>query len=51
MPSSRLGAGIGAKLAWGRPAAEEQVDHAVHMTAYRRYLRELVAAKAASHWR
>ena len=38
--------GYRAKLAWGRPAAEEQIEHARNMTAYRRYLRELVAAKA-----
>jgi cytochrome P450 len=38
--------GYRAKLAWGRPAPEEQLEHARHMTAYRRYLRELVAAKA-----
>jgi cytochrome P450 len=35
-----------AALAWGRPAPEEQVEHARNMTAYRRYLRELVAATA-----
>lgn len=38
--------GYRAKLAWGRPEPEEQIEHARHMTAYRRYLRELVAAKA-----
>jgi cytochrome P450 len=38
--------GYRATLAWGRPAPEEQIDHARHMTAYRRYLRELVTAKA-----
>jgi len=37
--------GYRAKLAWGRPAPEEQIEHARHMTAYRRYLRELVATK------
>jgi cytochrome P450 len=37
--------GYRATLAWGRPAAEEQIEHARNMTAYRRYLRELVAAK------
>jgi cytochrome P450 len=37
--------GYRAKLAWGRPRAEEQIEHARNMTAYRRYLRELVAAK------
>jgi cytochrome P450 len=39
-------AGYRATLAWGRPAPEEQVEHATQMAAYRRYLRELVAAKA-----
>jgi cytochrome P450 len=34
-----------ATLAWGRPAPDEQVEHATNMAAYRRYLRELVAAK------
>jgi cytochrome P450 len=37
--------GYRAKLAWGRPEAAEQIEHAQNMTAYRRYLRELVAAK------
>ncbi|MBV9050456.1 MAG: cytochrome P450 [Solirubrobacterales bacterium] len=37
--------GYRATLAWGRPAAEEQIEHAQNMIAYRRYLRELVAAK------
>jgi cytochrome P450 len=37
--------GYRAKLAWGRPGAEEQIEHAENMTAYRRYLRELVAVK------
>lgn len=36
-----------ASLAWGRPAPEEQVEHATSMAAYRRYLRDLVAVKAA----
>ncbi|MBV8221358.1 MAG: cytochrome P450 [Solirubrobacterales bacterium] len=40
--------GYRAKLAWGRPAADEQIEHALNMTAYRRYLRELVAAKDAT---
>ena len=35
-----------ASLAWGRPAPEEQVEHATSMAAYRGYLRDLVAAKA-----
>jgi cytochrome P450 len=37
--------GYRAKLAWGRPEVSEQVEHAQNMTAYRRYLRELVAGK------
>src|SRR3954454_9040542 len=36
-----------ATLAWGRPAPDEQVEHATSMAAYRRYLRDLVAAKAS----
>jgi cytochrome P450 len=36
-----------AALAWGRPGPGEQVEAATAMVAYRRYLRELVAAKAA----
>ena len=35
-----------AALAWGRPAPEEQIEHAESMAAYRGYLRGLVAAKA-----
>jgi cytochrome P450 len=35
-----------ATLAWGRPSPDEQVEHATNMAAYRRYLRDLVAAKA-----
>jgi cytochrome P450 len=37
-----------ASLAWGRPAPEEQVEHATSMAAYRRYLRELVASRRAT---
>ena len=37
--------GYRATLAWGHPKPEEQVEHAQNMTAYRRYLRDLVAAK------
>ncbi len=33
-------------LSWGRPSAEEQIEHARNMAAYRAYLRELVAGKA-----
>ena len=36
-----------AALAWGRPAEDEQIEHARNMAAYRGYLRELVTAKAA----
>lgn len=39
--------GYRAKLAWGRPQLAEQIEHAQNMTAYRRYLRELVAAKSS----
>lgn len=42
----KMWCGYRAKLAWGRPAVEEQIEHARNMTAYRRYLRDLVAAKA-----
>ena len=38
--------GSRATLAWGRPAPEEQVEHARNMAAYRGYLRGLVASKA-----
>jgi cytochrome P450 len=38
--------GSRASLAWGRPTAEEALHHAQQMVLYRRYLRELVAAKA-----
>jgi cytochrome P450 len=38
--------GSRAVMAFGRPAPEEQVEHAESMAAYRRYLRGLVAAKA-----
>jgi cytochrome P450 len=37
--------GYRAKLAWGRPGTDEQLMDARNMTAYRRYLRELVAVK------
>ena len=37
--------GSRAALAWGRPKADEQVEHARNMAAYRGYLRELVASK------
>jgi cytochrome P450 len=35
-----------ASLAWGRPTDEEALHHARQMVRYRRYLRDLVAAKA-----
>ena len=38
--------GSRASLAWGRPSAEEALHHAQQMVLYRRYLRDLVAAKA-----
>ena len=38
--------GSRASLAWGRPTPEEALHHAQQMVLYRRYLRELVAAKA-----
>ncbi len=38
--------GSRASLAWGRPTDEEALHHARQMVLYRRYLRELVAAKA-----
>ena len=44
-PKLRAWSGSRASLAWGRPTPEEQVEHARNMALYRRYLRELVAAK------
>jgi cytochrome P450 len=41
--------GSRASLAWGRPTPEEALHHAQQMVRYRRYLRELVAAKADAH--
>jgi cytochrome P450 len=38
--------GSRASLAWGRPTPDEALHHAQQMVLYRRYLRELVAAKA-----
>jgi cytochrome P450 len=38
--------GSRASLAWGRPGPEEALHHARQMVLYRRYLRELVTAKA-----
>jgi cytochrome P450 len=45
-PRLRAWGGNRLSLGWGRPSAEEQIDHARNMAAYRGYLRELVAAKA-----
>ena len=42
----RAWSGSRASLAWGRPTPEEQVEHARNMALYRRYLRDLVAAKS-----
>ena len=42
----RSWSGSRASLAWGRPTPEEQVEHARNMALYRRYLRDLVAAKS-----
>jgi hypothetical protein len=38
--------GSRASLAWGRPTDEEALHHAQQMVLYRRYLRDLVAAKS-----
>ena len=45
-PQLKEWCGSRASLAWGRPTPEEALHHAQQMVAYRRYLRELVAAKA-----
>ena len=47
-PTLKAWCGSRASLAWGRPAEDEQVEHARNMAAYRGYLRELVAAKAVA---
>ncbi|HEX4109851.1 MAG TPA: cytochrome P450 [Solirubrobacteraceae bacterium] len=47
-PALRRWGGNRLSLGWGRPAPEEQVEHAQNMAAYRGYLRELVAAKASA---
>jgi cytochrome P450 len=44
-PQLKAWCGSRATLAWGRPAPEEQVEHARNMAAYRGYLRSLVASK------
>ena len=47
MPSSSSGCGYRAALSFGRPAAADQVEiTATTMAAYRRYMRDLVDAKA-----
>lgn len=38
--------GYRAALGWGRPAAEDQVEIATNLAAYRKYLRDPVDAKA-----
>src|SRR3954447_11188468 len=45
-PQLKEWCGSRASLAWGRPTAEEALHHAQQMVLYRRYLRDLVAAKA-----
>lgn len=40
--------GYRAALGWGRPAPEDQVEIATSMAAYRKYLRDLVDAKAST---
>ena len=45
-PQLKEWCGSRASLAWGRPTPEEALHHAQQMVLYRRYLRELVAAKA-----
>ena len=45
-PRLKAWCGSRASLAWGRPTPDEALHHAQQMVRYRRYLRELVAAKA-----
>jgi cytochrome P450 len=47
-PQLKEWCGSRASLAWGRPTPEEALHHAQQMVLYRRYLRELVAAKATA---
>jgi cytochrome P450 len=47
-PQLKLWCGYRAALSWGRPAAPDQVEIAASIAAYRRYLRDLVDAKAAT---
>jgi len=44
-PQLKTWCGSRATLAWGRPAPDEQVEHARNMAAYRGYLRALVRSK------
>ena len=46
VPRLKAWGGVRAGLGWGRPRPEEQVELATAMVDYRRYLRELVAAKS-----
>ena len=47
-PRLKQWCGYRAALAWGRPAPQDQVEIATNMAAYRKYLRDLVDAKAES---
>jgi cytochrome P450 len=47
-PRLKRWCGYRAALGWGRPAATDQVEIATNMAAYRRYLRDLVDAKAGN---
>ncbi len=47
-PQLKQWCGFRAALSWGRPDAADQVEIATAIAAYRRYLRELVDAKAAA---
>jgi cytochrome P450 len=47
-PQLKQWCGYRAALSWGRPAADDQVEIATSIAAYRRYLRELVDAKASN---
>jgi len=47
-PRLKRWCGYRAALGWGRPAAEDQVEIATNMAAYRRYLRDLVDTKTTA---
>ncbi len=47
-PQLKHWCGYRAALSWGRPAPADQVNIATNIAAYRRYLRQLVDAKAAA---